>query len=115
MDGLLDDITRQIGPGGGEVDIVGSFGFPLPVMVIGELVGVPPADWPLLRRLTRAASGGLEIFAPPEVLKASDQALGEMEEYFADLVRKRREDPWTISPPRSARSRSTVTGSRSTS
>lgn len=93
VDGLLDDITGQVGPGGGEVDIVGAFGFPLPVMVIGELVGVPPEDWPLLRRLTRTASGGLEIFAPPEVLKRSDDALGEMEEYFSDLVAKRRADP----------------------
>ncbi|QLQ35881.1 cytochrome P450 [Micromonospora robiginosa] len=93
VDGLLDDVAREVGPTGGEVDIVGSFGFPLPVMVIGELVGVPPEDWPLLRRLTRAASAGLEIFAPEEVLKASDQALGEMEEYFTDLVRKRRENP----------------------
>ncbi|MEV4200733.1 cytochrome P450 [Micromonospora globbae] len=93
VDSLLDEVTRQVGPRGGEIDLVGAFGFPLPVMVIGELVGVPPEDWPLLRRLTRAASGGLEIFAPEEVLKASDQALGEMEEYFADLVRKRREEP----------------------
>ena len=89
---LLDAMVENIGAGG-EVDLVTSFGFPLPVMVIGELVGVPEEDWPLLRRLTRTASSGLETFAPPEVLRVADGALSEMEEYFTALVGLRRDDP----------------------
>jgi cytochrome P450 len=90
---LLDRVVEKVGPGGGEIELVDSFAFQLPVAVIGELVGVPAADWPLLRRLTRAASEALELFAGPEVLKRSDAALNEMEEYFRALIAERKARP----------------------
>ncbi|GAA3734099.1 cytochrome P450 [Salinactinospora qingdaonensis] len=92
VDELLDDVQEEVGAEG-EVDLIGTFAFRLPVMVIGELVGVPREDWEMLRTQTRAASAGLEMFASPEVLKSSDAALAEMEEYFTELVAQRREDP----------------------
>lgn len=92
VDRLIQDLIARRDENG-EVDLVTAFAFPLPVMVIGELVGVPEADWPLLRRLTRTASSGLEMFAPPEVLKVADGALAEMEEYFVGLVEERRKEP----------------------
>ncbi|WP_433271619.1 cytochrome P450 family protein [Actinosynnema sp. CS-041913] len=36
------------------VDLIDTFAFPLPIQVIGELMGVPPGDHPLLRELTAA-------------------------------------------------------------
>jgi cytochrome P450 len=47
----------------------------------------------MLRRLTRQASAALEMLAPPDVLRSSDDALREMESYFADLLAKRRAEP----------------------
>lgn len=92
VDQLLDEIAAEVGAEG-EVDLVDRLAFPLPVMVIGELVGVPRSDWPALRSLTRQASEGLEMFAPPEVLTKSDLALQEMERYFLQLVRERQATP----------------------
>ena len=92
VDQLLDEIAAEVGADG-EVDLVDRLAFPLPVMVIGELVGVPRADWPALRSLTRQVSEGLEMFAPPEVLAQSDLALQEMERYFVDLVHQRQAAP----------------------
>lgn len=92
VDELLEPVTEAVGSGG-TIDLVAMLAFPLPVMVIGELVGVPRPDWPMLRTLTRQASGGLEMFATPESLASSDEALREMEVYFTDLVRRRRADP----------------------
>jgi cytochrome P450 len=93
VDELLDAILTRIGPGGGEVELVDSFTFRLPVAVIGRLVGVPDSDWEMLRRLTRQASAALEMLAPPDVLRSSDDALGEMEAYFLELLNQRREEP----------------------
>lgn len=93
VDELLDGIAARIGPRGGEVELVDSFTFRLPVAVIGRLVGVPDEDWELLRKLTRQASAALEMLAPPDVLRSSDDALGTMEEYFADLLHQRQKEP----------------------
>jgi cytochrome P450 len=92
VDQLLGEIQESIGAGG-EVDLIASFAFRLPVMVIGELVGVPRSDWGLLRQLTKTASSSLEMFANPEVLQVADQALAEMEAYFNALVTERRASP----------------------
>ncbi|MDF2704687.1 MAG: cytochrome [Nonomuraea muscovyensis] len=93
VDELLDGLEKRIGPGGGEVELVDAFTFRLPVAVIGRLVGVPDTDWEMLRTLTRRASASLEMLAPPDVLRASDEALQEMEDYFGDLLRKRQAEP----------------------
>ncbi len=42
VDGLLDDVERSLG--GGPVDLVDAFAFPLPFTVICELLGVPLED-----------------------------------------------------------------------
>lgn len=93
VDELLDGMVRRLGPGGGEIEIVDAFTFRLPVAVIGRLVGVPSEDWQMLRLLTRRASAALEMLAPPDVLRSSDEALNEMEEYFGDLLRQRTAEP----------------------
>jgi cytochrome P450 len=69
VDELLDNLEKTVGPDGGEVELVDSFTFRLPVAVIGRLVGVPDTDWGKLRTLTRQASAALEMLAPPDVLR----------------------------------------------
>lgn len=93
VDELLDKLVERLGPGGGEAELVDAFTFRLPVAVIGRLVGVPDSDWEMLRWLTRRASAALEMLAPPDVLRSSDEALNEMEAYFGDLLRKRQAEP----------------------
>jgi hypothetical protein len=87
VDGVLDEI------GSGEVDLLDVLGFPLPVAVIGELVGVPSEDQPRFRSLVRVAASALELFADLDVLRAADAALSEMTAYFEDLVEERRRAP----------------------
>jgi cytochrome P450 len=93
VDELITAIIDRIGPGGGEVELVDSFAFRLPVAVIGRLVGVPAEEWPKLRDLTRRASEALEMLPTPDVLKRSDEALREMETYFLGLLEERRAEP----------------------
>jgi cytochrome P450 len=68
----------------GDADIVADLAFPLPVAVIGELVGVPPDEREQFRDLVIAG------------LVGGDQASGTaatLEAYFADLVARRRARP----------------------
>lgn len=87
VDGLID------GFGAGEVDVMQALAFPLPVTVIGEMLGVPAADREQLRPLVGAVTAVLELVVTPEALSAATAANATLERYFADLVVERRARP----------------------
>jgi cytochrome P450 len=84
-DGLLDDL-------GGTVDFVDVIAFPFPVTVIGELLGVPPADRRMFRGLVDEWATVLELLNPPAVDRA-DSAATAIVDYFEKLVAQRRAEP----------------------
>jgi cytochrome P450 len=88
---LADEVLDALGTG--EVDIMAALAFPLPVSVIGEMLGVPAADRPQFQRLVRASAAALEPFVPPEALTLANEATLEMEDYFRHLVAERRQAP----------------------
>ena len=79
----------------GESDFVAGFAFPLPVTVIGELLGIPAADRPMFQGLVRdwsAVLPGLEVLSPLVVDRA-DAAASAIGGYLADLAAHRRVHP----------------------
>jgi|SRR5271165_3884721 len=88
VDGLLDDL-----PEGEPVDVMKELAFPLPVAVIGRMLGVPDRDWKHFREVTGRATVLLEPVVSPQELGPAIQAQGELEAYFRDLVAERRAQP----------------------
>ena len=88
---LVDDLLD--GFGSGEVDVMDALAFPLPVTVIGEMLGVPAEDRPGLRPLVRAVTAVLELAVTPAQLAEATAADDRLEEYFAGLVAERRAHP----------------------
>ena len=78
-----------------EMDVIHDLAYPLPVMVIAELLGLPAED------RARFKTWSDDLFAilgtvrskPAELLERAAQSLNEMTEYVRDLSRKRREFP----------------------
>ncbi len=87
-DRLLDQMTKAA-----VVDVMDALAFPLPVTVIGELVGVPPEDHEAFRPLVRAAVAGIDPSAAAGGLEGAVAAMDEMTEYFRRLAKQRREEP----------------------
>jgi cytochrome P450 len=87
---LVDEALDGIG---GEVELMGALANPLPVAVIGELLGVPEADRPAFLPLSRAGTMAFEPSAGPAEVAAANRAQEEMEAYFRDLFDRRRADP----------------------
>ena len=77
----------------GELDLLEELGFPFPVSVIGELIGVPRVDWPRFRRLITASAAALEANVTLAQLEAAEVAGEEVWEYFGDLVEQKRRRP----------------------
>lgn len=88
---LVDELCDNFGPG--EVDVMDVLAFPLPVTVIGEMLGVPAEDRPGLRPLVRAVTAVLELVMTPEALVEATAAEHRLTDYFAGLVAERRARP----------------------
>ena len=85
VDELLDGLPA-------EADFVSAFAFPLPVNVIGELLGVPAADRAQFQTLIRDWSQVLDVITPA-VLEKADPAAATVRDYLAGLVALRRREP----------------------
>lgn len=79
----------------GDVDLVESFAYPLPLAVICGMLGVPSEDRHLFggwsSTLARGSDPGLLL--SPEELDARARAMQDGKAYFRDLIAKRRAEP----------------------
>jgi cytochrome P450 len=85
---LLDAYEAK---GGG--DFMEAVAFPLPVTVIGEMLGIPAADRPRFRSLVKDLVGTLEPVPTPEMIAAADAAQLAIRTYFLDLIEAKRRAP----------------------
>jgi cytochrome P450 len=89
VDGMVEALLDQLDGGG---DFVDTFAFPLPVAVIGELLGVPEADRAGFQPLVRDWTMVLDLFTP-DVLAQANEAAEQIRGYLADLAQERRRKP----------------------
>ena len=82
---LLDPIAEA---GGGNV--LEAVGFPLPVTIIGAMLGVPEADRPQFRALVKDLVVIFEMQPSAEQLAAADAAQLAIRAYFLDLINEKR-------------------------
>ena len=87
---LVDELLDGFGD---EVEVMDALAFPLPVTVIGDMLGVPVEDRPKLRPLVRSVTAILELAVSPEALAQAAEADAELGRYFAGLVAERRAHP----------------------
>lgn len=87
--GLVDRLLDGLQDGG---DLVDAFAFPLPVAVIGELLGVPEADRAAFQPLVRDWTMLLDVFTL-DILERANTAAAQIRDYLGDLADQRRRDP----------------------
>jgi cytochrome P450 len=85
---LLEPFARD---GGG--DLLDALAFPLPVGVVGNLLGVPEADWQAFREPVRAGTATLELGVTQEQIKIANKSSKWMRDYFVALVAEKRANP----------------------
>jgi cytochrome P450 len=86
---LLDGAEKQ-----GAFDLVNELSYPLPVIVIAEMLGVPAEDRPSFKRWSTdvvQTLGG--PFVPPEVFAKARESLEELAEYLRAFIADRRANP----------------------
>jgi pimeloyl-[acyl-carrier protein] synthase len=96
IEGIARDLIAMLrDEHGGEGDLIGALAYPLPVLVIASVLGVPGEDMHRFRDW--AAALGAAIDLPMEELVAFtarvDDATREMSAYLRHIVERRRDDP----------------------
>jgi cytochrome P450 len=85
---IVDDLLAPIGAGG-RMDVIADLAYPLPVIVIAEMLGVPASD---REKFKRWSDEVVSTSADPENIEVGD-AHYEMGAYFYELLQERRADP----------------------
>jgi cytochrome P450 len=86
--GMLDDVA-----GRKEMDVIDDLAYPLPALVICELMGVPLEDRDLFRGWSGDVAPILDPWLPPGALQKAMGTLGNFALYFLGLIEKRRQSP----------------------
>jgi cytochrome P450 len=91
----VDELLDEAQSNGGVVDVIRDLAYPLPVMVISELLGLPASDRDRFKRWSDDlfAILGTVRHKTTDLLERAAQSLSEMTEYVKDLSHKRRETP----------------------
>jgi cytochrome P450 len=92
VESLVDDLLAGLH---GEVDLIAALAHPLPVIVISEMLGVPPEDQDRFKGWSDALARGLDpdFLVPDDEIEERDRARAEFAEYFRDLAARRRASP----------------------
>jgi cytochrome P450 len=89
VEALVDPLLEELDGGGA---FVNAFAFPLPVAVIGELLGVPEADRAQFQPLVRDWTMILDVF-DVDVLTRANEAATRIRDYLGELADERRRRP----------------------
>jgi hypothetical protein len=90
---IVDYVLAEAGERG-EFEIIHDLAYPLPVIVIAEMLGVPPEDRHRFKEWSDtvvATLGG--PFTPPEVMDAGRKSIEELADYFSHIIAERRAEP----------------------
>jgi cytochrome P450 len=90
--GLVDERLDELAEAG-EVDVMQTLAFPLPVTVIGELVGVPDSERERFRPLITEGMLADRPDATEEEIAKAEANFEELERFFTDLIAARRAKP----------------------
>ncbi len=88
VDRLLDRMA-----GRDDVDLVHEFAYPLPLTVVCELLGIPPADWELFQRWSDDLVPTLEWVVTADLAKKAFRATREFRIYLLKRIQERETQP----------------------
>lgn len=94
VDALVDDIAAR-GADGNVIEFMHDFAYLLPVTVMCELIGIPKCDRETFGPIAADLVAGLEAADGPsnDALAAADAATVALNDYFAALASRRRDNP----------------------
>ena len=86
---LLDRIAAKEGP----IDLIAELAYPLPVVVIAELLGVPAEDRVKFQEWSGVMAASLDPLVAPELMERVPVARDALHAYLRGIIAERRREP----------------------
>ena len=90
---IVRELIERIGTRGGQFDVITDLAYPLPVMVIAELLGVPPEDRETFRDWSAALAASLDPLVSQELAQRAAEARDALHGYLRGIIAERRRAP----------------------
>ena len=85
---LLDAV-----PPGGDFELMTAFAQPLPVIVIAELLGIPPSDRDRFKQWSNKIAATTDLLNAESAIMEAREATLELIDYFNNFIHARRDEP----------------------
>jgi len=89
---IMDELLREY-ENKHEINLVEAIAYPLPIMVISAMLGVPKEDWSIIRRYSKDIGGIFEAIRTQAHIDAGNRLAIEMRAYFDELFAYKKENP----------------------
>src|SRR5713226_6955949 len=90
---IVRELIDRIATRGGPFDIIADLAYPLPVVVIAELLGVPPEDRETFRDWSAALAASLDPLVTQELAQRAAEAREALHRYLRGIIAERRRAP----------------------
>jgi cytochrome P450 len=87
-DQLIDEMAGQK-----QVDLIEAFAFPLPIVVIAELLGVPAKDRTQFKVWSNPIAALTDPTATPQMMADAMNVMPELSDYLSQIIAERRREP----------------------
>jgi len=89
---IVQELLEQI-PEPSHFDLIDTLAYPLPVIVMAELLGIPPEDRARFKRWSERRARVLEPTITASEIQEGNRAAHELDEYFRGVITARRRAP----------------------
>jgi cytochrome P450 len=89
---IVQELLDQI-PEPSHFDLIDTLAYPLPVIVMAELLGIPPQDRARFKHWSDRRARVLEPTITPAEIQEANRAAHELDAYFREVIRARRLEP----------------------
>ena len=93
IESIAADLVDRLASGPQETDLIGQFAYPLPVIVIAEMLGVPARDRAQFQEWSAIVVRGLDPFLDRETQEAVFDARDALTGYLRGIIGERRREP----------------------
>jgi cytochrome P450 len=89
---IVQELLDQI-PEPSHFDLIDTLAYPLPVIVMAELLGIPPQDRAQFKHWSDRRARALEPTITPREIQEANRAAHELDDYFRGVIQARRLEP----------------------
>jgi cytochrome P450 len=90
---IVNDLLDRAEDKGGTFDVIGDLAYPLPVIVIAELLGIPPEDRETFKDWSATQAASLDPLVTPELMDRAIIARDALHAYLRGIIAQRRRAP----------------------